>query len=163
MLGVGRGKRRVAAVTETLADGMNQARGMVEAAIRKIGLDPATLLTKDTAEQLAWTLKRGSAAVLIMLLRRADVASLRIVSPTVVFDPAKKEVLFTRLLELNAEGMMGCAFALVGDKIVVVTERPVVDLSEAEVSHAIRLVAGVSDTYDDKLVAEYGGKRASDT
>ena len=136
-----------------------------------IGLDPATLLTKDSTkdsghgetQQVAWTLKRGSAAVLVMLLRRADVASLRVVSPTIVFDPAKKDVLFPRLLELNAEGMMGCAFALVGDKVVVVTERPIVDLSEAEVAHAIRLVAGVSDTYDDKLVAEFGGKRASDT
>ncbi len=134
-----------------MSEGMNEARGMVEAAIRTIGLDPATLLTKDSGEgeskQVAWTLKRGSAAVLVMLLRRADVASLRVVSPTIVFDPAKKDVLFPRLLELNAEG----------------TERPIVDLSEAEVAHAIRLVAGVSDTYDDKLVAEYGGKRASDT
>lgn len=150
-----------------MTDGMNEARGMVEGAIRKIGLDPATLErhapTKDAADQLAWTLKRGSAAVLIMLLKRADVASLRVVSPTIVFDPARKDALFARLLELNAEGMMGCAFAIVGDKVVVVTERPIVDLSEGEVAHAIRLVAGVSDTYDDKLVAEFGGKRASDT
>ena len=158
-------------MTERLGDGVNEARGMVEAAIRKIGLDPAALLTRDStkdgghgdAHQLAWSLKRGSAAVLIMILRRGDVTSLRVVSPTIVFDPAKKDVLFKRLLELNADGMMGCAFALVADKVVVVTERPVVDLSEAEVAHAIRLVAGVSDTYDDKLVAEYGGKRASDT
>ncbi len=153
-------------MSEKLSEGagqdVKQARGMVEGAIRTIGLDPATLLTKESADQLAWTLKRGSAAVLILLLRRADVASLRVVSPTVVFDPATKDALFSRLLELNAEGMMGCAFAVVGDKVVVVTERPVTDLSEGEVAHAIRLVAGVSDTYDDKLVAEYGGKRASD-
>jgi hypothetical protein len=141
---------------------MKEVRGLVEAAIVKIGLDPATLLTKEGPEQLAWTLKRGSAAVLVMLLQRADGASLRVVSPTVVFDVAKKDALFARLLELNADGMMGCAFGVVGEKVVVVTERPTKDLSEGEVSHAIRLVAAVSDTYDDKLVAEFGGKRASD-
>jgi hypothetical protein len=86
-----------------------------------------------------------------------------VVSPAVVFDPAKKEALFARLLELNADGMQSCAFGLVGDKVVVVTERPTEDLDIGEVEHAIRHVAAVSDTYDDKLVSEFGGKRASDS
>jgi hypothetical protein len=141
---------------------IKEAKTIVEAAITKLGLDPTSILTKNTPDQLAWTLKRGSAAVLVALVKRGDDCALRVVSPTVVFDPAKKEVVFTRLLELNADGMQGCAFGIVGEKVVVVTERPTAGVDIGEVEHAIRHVAAVSDTYDDKLVAEFGGKRASD-
>ena len=141
---------------------MKSARVIVETAITKLGLDPASIITKDAADQIAWTLKRGSAAVLIALVKRGESAALRVVSPTAVFDPAKKDVLFAHLLDLNADGMQGCAFGVVADKVVVVTERAVDDLDIKEVERTIRHVAAVSDTFDDRLVREFGGKRASD-
>jgi hypothetical protein len=141
---------------------IKEARTIVESAITKLGLDPQSILTKSAQDQVAWTLKRGSAAVLVTIMKRGEGTALRVVSPTLVFDPAKKDALFARLLELNADGMQSSAFGVVGDKVVVVTERPTEDLDISEVEHAIRHVAAVSDTYDDKLVAEFGGKRASD-
>jgi hypothetical protein len=149
-----------------VSDEIKNARTIVETAITRLGLEPSSILTKESADHVAWTLKRGSAAVLVALILRGDSAALRVVSPTIVFDggldPAKKDALFSRLLELNADGMQSCAFGVIGQKIVVVSERPTSDLDVGEVEHAIRHVAAISDTYDDKLVTEFGGTRASD-
>jgi len=113
------------------------AKKLVEAAIRKIGLDPATCRASSaSAGQSAWTLKRGSASVLVAVTKREDegVSYLRVASPVVTLpaDPARHEALFRKLLELNAAGLANAAFGLMGDRVVVVSERPVAGLDEGE-------------------------------
>jgi hypothetical protein len=73
-----------------------------------------------------------------------------------------REALFVRLLELNGKGLANCAFGLIGDRIVVVSERPAEGLDTNEAGQIIRHLAAVADTYDDRLVKEFGGTRASD-
>ena len=141
------------------------AKKNVEATIQKLGVDPATVRAKDAPTTASWTLKRGSAAILVTLSQRAedDEMYLRVVSPIVVLPEAsKREALFTRLLELNGSGLANCAFGLIGDRVVVVSERPAKGLDEDEVEQTIRHLGAVADTYDDRLVNEFGGKRASD-
>ena len=77
-------------------------------------------------------------------------------------DATSRELLFVRLLELNGKGLANCAFGLVGDRVVVVSERPAKGLDLDETDQIIRHLAAVADTYDDKLVKEFGGTRASD-
>jgi len=43
-----------------------------------------------------------------------------------------------------------------------VSERPAEGLDPNEVEQMIRHLSAVADTYDDRLVKEFGGKRASD-
>jgi hypothetical protein len=43
-----------------------------------------------------------------------------------------------------------------------VSERPAEGLDESECEQIVRHLAAVADTYDDKLVKEFGGARASD-
>jgi hypothetical protein len=45
---------------------------------------------------------------------------------------------------------------------VLVSERPTHGLSALEVEHVVRHLGAVADTFDDKLVASFGGTRASD-
>lgn len=73
-----------------------------------------------------------------------------------------REALFLRVLELNAAGLAGCAFGVLGDSVVLVSERPTRDLDESEVLYAIRQVAALADLFDDSLVASFGGRRSSD-
>lgn len=141
---------------------LDRARQLVEATLTRLGLDPAASRVKDEAAHVAWTAKRGSASVLLGVLMREGVPHLRVVAPVLYPDPAKKEALYTRLLELNAGGLAHCAFGLSGDRVVAVHERPAAGLDEGEVEHIIRQVSAVADTFDDRLVSEFGGKRASD-
>lgn len=141
------------------------AKKLVEAAIRKIGLDPATCRASSASGgQSAWTLKRGSASVLVAVTKREDegVSYLRVASPVVTLpaDPARHEALFRKLLELNAAGLANAAFGLMGDRVVVVSERPVAGLDEGEVDQTVRHLAAVADTFDDRLEKDFGATRA---
>lgn len=136
------------------------AKKLVEAAIRKIGLDPSTTRAASSEGSSAWTLKRGSASILIAVTHHEaeKMAYLRVASPiaSVPADAARHTPLFRRLLELNASGLANAAFGLMGDRVVAVSERPVEGLDEGEVEQMIRHLAAVADTFDDRLQKEFG-------
>jgi hypothetical protein len=145
---------------------------LVERTIRKLGLDPggcraaaspAAAGPAQTASA-AWTLKRGSASVLVTVASyEAEKATyLRVASPIVGLpaDAAKQTACLRRLLELNAAGLANAAFGLVGDRVVAVSERPVQGLDPEEVEQMVRHLAAVADTFDDRLAKEFGATKA---
>jgi len=136
----------------------------VEATLKRLGLDPAQAKVKDTEDQATYTLMRGSASVLVTVVHRAEQKAtfLRIASPVLVMAEGNREPLYRRLLELNAGGLANAAFGVMGDKVVVVSERPAENLDSGEVEQMLRHLSAVADTYDDRLTKEFGGKRASD-
>lgn len=142
----------------------DHTRTMVEATLTKVGLDPKQALVKEVDNQVTYTLQRGSASVIVTVVHRVEQKAvyLRVASPVMTPADGAREGLYKRLLELNAAGLANAAFALLGDKIVVVSERPAEGLDEGEVEQIIRHLSAVADTYDDRLVKEFGGKRASD-
>jgi hypothetical protein len=143
----------------------DRAKDLVEQTIRKLGLDPGGSRAKDAPTTCSWTLQRGSAAILVNLTYRKEDNNLylRVVSPVVTLPEAsRREALFTRILELNGSGLANCAFGLIGDRVVLVSERPAEGLDPEEVEQIIRHLGAVADTYDDRLVKEFGGRRASD-
>jgi hypothetical protein len=142
-----------------------RARALVEEVVKSLGIDPAVALTKqDDDTSVSWSVQRGSAPVLITLVRRPSApngelrAYLRVISPVLVLrDAPSHEALFRRLLQLNAAGLSNAAFGLVESRVVAVSERPTEDLQKAEVEQMIRHLAAVADTYDDRLRNEFGG------
>lgn len=142
-----------------------KAKTLVEDVIKKLGLDPTKLRGKATDDLATWTFTRGSAQVLVTVSKseRGDGAFLRAVSPIMTMPPADRLLAFyRRLLELNASGLVNAAFGIVDDQIVAASERPTVGLDASEVEQIVRHLSAVADTYDDRLVKEFGGKRASD-
>lgn len=143
-----------------------EAREIVEQALTTLGLVPAEVLVSKPEAPPAWTLKRGSAKVAIALVTREAMDTtaqhLRVVAPVIVYAEETREALFLHLLKLNAAGLSWCAFGILGDSVVVVAERPTEDLEAREVVHTVRQVAALADTFDDRLVAEFGGKRSCD-
>jgi hypothetical protein len=140
-----------------------KTKTLVEAVIKKLGLDPNEARAKDAPEQASFTFKRGSAAVLITVLHRAEQKTtfFRVASPVMGLpkDEAQTHALFKRLLELNANGLVNSAFGLVGDRVVAVSERPAAGLDEQEVEQIVRHLSAVADTYDDRLTKEFGGEK----
>lgn len=140
-------------------------KGLVEGAIKRFGVDAEGVRAKDEDHQASWTLTRGSAFVLVSVVKRPEQKAvfLRVISPIMSLpDPDKHLPLFHRLLELNANGLVNSSFGLLGERVVVVSERPAAGLDADEVEQVIKHTSAVADTYDDRLVAEFGGKRASD-
>jgi len=141
------------------------ARTLVEAAIRKIGLDPSTTRAPSGSDSvIAWTLKRGSASVLVTVTRHDDerATHLRVASPVVTLpaDADRHGALLRRLLELNAGGLANAAFGLMGDRVVAVSERPATGLDAAEVEQMVMHLSAVADTFDDRLAKEFGAIKA---
>lgn len=142
----------------------SKTKETVEATLTKLGLDPKQAIVKDVDNQATYTLLRGSAAVLVTVVHRVEQKAvfLRVASPVMVPAEGNREALYKRLLELNASGLANAAFALLNDKVVAVSERPAENLDPGEVEQMVRHLSAVADTYDDRLVKEFGGKRASD-
>jgi anti-sigma factor RsiW len=141
-----------------------KTKDTVEATLKKLGLDPAKSLVKATDDQATYTLQRGSAAVLVTVVHRPEqnAVFLRVASPVLVPAENNREGLYKRLLELNAAGLANAAFGLLNDRVVAISERPADNLDPGEVEQMVRHLSAVADTYDDRLVKEFGGKRASD-
>jgi hypothetical protein len=143
----------------------DRAKELVEKTIQRLGIDPLAARAKEASAAVGWTFQRGSAAILVNLSQRKedDLLYLRVVSPIMTLpEGSTRDALFVRLLELNGKGLANCAFGLIGDRVVVVSERPAAGLDTEEAEQIVRHLAAVADTYDDRLVKEFGGKRASD-
>lgn len=145
------------------------AKTLVEGAIRKLGIDPATCTAPagphgSVASVAAWTLKRGSASVLVTVTRHEDenATYLRVASPVVGLpaDASVHPALFKKLLEMNGAGLSNAAFGLIGERVVAVSERPAEGLGGEEVEQMIRHLAAVADTFDDRLAREFGAIKA---
>jgi len=141
------------------------AKELVEATIRKLGLDPTTTRGRSPSDsQAVWTLKRGSASVLLTVTfqESEDVTYLRVVSPVVTLPThaGNQAALIRRVLELNAGGLANAAFGLVGDRVVAVSERTAAGLGAEEVEQTVRHLAAVADTFDDRFEKEFGATKA---
>ena len=141
-----------------------KTKDTVEATLKKLGLDPKQAMVKASDDVASYTLQRGSASVLVTVVHRPEQKTvfLRVASPVLVPAEDKREALYKRLLELNAAGLANASFGLLHDKVVAISERPAENLDPGEVEQMIRHLSAVADTYDDRLVKEFGGKRASD-
>lgn len=138
---------------------------LVEEAIGRLGIDPVKARAQVDERTVQWAVRRGSARISIAVHRGegSQAGTLRVAAPVIaVPDAPHRLALFQHVLELNARELVGAAFGLVGDEVVVVAERSLADLSASEVDAAIRGVGRIADTYDDSLATRFGAKRASD-
>ncbi len=135
---------------------------LVESVIRGLGLDPANAAIPGDATTKAYALKRGSARVVVAVHSTDAGGTFRVLAPCVRIEPTSSPDLFKHLLEINARELVGAAFGVFGDEVVVVAERSVKDLDASEVEAAIRNVGRIGDRYDDALAQRFGVKRSSD-
>lgn len=152
-------------MTSKATTDVEQAVALVEQTISALGIDPATSRTQRDGHT-AYALRRGSARILIAVhgpSAQLDEGRIRVVAPCVVMPgPDREGPLMRRLLEANATDLVGAAFAISGDDVVVVAERSVKDLDGSEVDALIRTVGCIADRYDDELSRTFGLTRSSD-
>ncbi|MGE0785888.1 MAG: YbjN domain-containing protein [Sandaracinaceae bacterium] len=143
-----------------------RAIALVERTITALGVDPAASRSQRDGH-VAYALRRGSARILIAVHAPSEELNegrLRVIAPVVHLAGVTREAeLYRHLLEANARELVGAAFAVSGDEVVVVTERSVRDLDASEVDAMVRTVGRLADRYDDELAAAYGAARSSDS
>jgi hypothetical protein len=112
----------------------------------------------DPVAVRAWSVVKGSASIRIKLVEAAGVAHIRLVSPLMTMDhQVDRPRLFQHLLELNGSTVCGAAFAIQGDEVLLVSERPTLDLDRSEVLDLLTRVQLYADAYDNQLVEQFGG------
>jgi len=112
-------------------------------------------MVQATEDGYVWKFQYGSVEVFVQLTGESE-EDLLTVWGSVLSLPAKNESeLMRKLLELNWSGTFETCFSIFNNQVVVSAQRTVDDLSPAEISRAITLVASIADEYDDQLQSEY--------
>ena len=152
-------------MSEVSLESFDNAVGLVESVIRGLGLVPAetALPSEEPTKTRAYALRRGSARVVVALHTSETGGTIRVLAPCVKLGPAPSAELLKHLLELNARELVGAAFGVYGDEVVVVIERSTDDLDASEVDAMIRGVGRIADRHDDALAQRFGVRRASDS
>jgi hypothetical protein len=108
----------------------------------------------------AWRVGKGSATIEIALLVREEAGWVQVCASVMTPGPRTDQAaLWRKALLLNAERPAIASFALRGDTVVLIGQRPTLDLDRSEVHALIETVSTDADHYDDVLVGQFGGRR----
>lgn len=131
---------------------------MIEDVLIELGHFLNNCRSERPASTFAWTIRKGSASINIDLLEHPSVWRIRASGVVLtITENVDRLALFEKLLTLNATKIAGAAFAIEGDRVLLLAERSTIDLDRSEVRHLIDVVQTFADEYDDQLVAEFGG------
>jgi len=144
-----------------------RAVSLVEQTITALGIDPTASRVQTSDGSHRFALRRGSAAILVTVhppAEKGQHGTLRVVAPVVrIPDSSKQHALYEHLLSLNVTQLVGAAFGISGDDVVLVAERSLVDLDASEVNDMVRVVGRAADRFDDVLAGEFETTRSSDS
>mgnify|MGYP002395895768 CR=1 FL=1 len=128
---------------------------VIETVISSLETDQSAMVSKSD-DGFVWKFCYGSVEIFVHLTGTAEDDTLTVWS-SVLKLPAKNEAtLMRKLLEMNWSETFEARFCILGDQIVVSATRDIEDLSPAEVSRNITIVATIADEQDDILQAEFG-------
>jgi hypothetical protein len=128
---------------------------VIEAVITSLDQGDGPLVQR-TVEGYLWQFKYGSVSVYAQLTGETASDTLTVWSPVLTL-PAKNEPgLMKRLLEKNCCETLEARFGLSGNQVLVISSRILQDISAAEISRLMTIVATIADDSDDALQAEFG-------
>jgi Putative bacterial sensory transduction regulator len=128
---------------------------IIETVISSLQEDRSAMVS-HVEQGYVWKFKYGSVEVFVQLAGTNEEDDL-MVWASVLKLPAKNEAqLLRKLMEMNWSGTFEARFAISGDQVVVCAQRTLAELSPAEVSRNITVVATIADENDEALQAEFG-------
>lgn len=128
---------------------------VIETVISSLQQDQSAMVSHDDGGGHLWKFKYGSVEVFVQLLGTSDEDTLAVWSPILKLPVTNEATLVRRLMEMNWNSTFESRFAVVDDQIVVCARRTLAELSPAEVSRNITIVATIADDNDDALQAEF--------
>ncbi|BAZ52283.1 hypothetical protein NIES4103_49430 [Nostoc sp. NIES-4103] len=129
---------------------------VIENVIDTLEQDDSAMVSHPPEGGYLWKFKYGSVEVFVQLTGKNDEDTITVWSAVLKL-PAKDEPkLMRHLLELNCSSTFEARFGIIENQVVVISTRPLADLSPGEVSRLITIVATIADDNDDALQSEYG-------
>lgn len=129
-------------------------KDQIETVIDSVADKDTAMIFHDKSGYL-WKFQKGSAEIFVQLTGEKAEDLLTVWS--VVLDlPSKNDTeLMKKLLEMNWSGTFETSFAIFNNKVVLSSQRIIEDISPAEISRLITLVATLADDNDDVLQEEF--------
>src|SRR5262249_44551501 len=113
---------------------------LVEEVLGELGHPPPKSRISDAAALHTWEIRKGSAITHVKLLSRTEFTHIRVTAVVMTLDAkVDRAALFAHLLEVNVE-LCGGAFAVEGDRVLLVSERSTLDLDKSEILDLINRV-----------------------
>ncbi len=138
--------------TSSFAPPVNHIVQTIQTVIASMDADDSALenQTEDT-----WKFQYGTVEVVVNITGIEPTDTFTVFS-TVLAAPFKDEAKMTRwLLEKNSSDTFEARYAIQNDQVLVLCSRSVEDLSPAEISRIITIVASVADASDEFLVESF--------
>ncbi|MGF1570592.1 MAG: YbjN domain-containing protein [Nodosilinea sp.] len=127
----------------------------IEAVISSLDQGDGAMVSQTTEGHL-WTFKYGSVDVYVQLTGETESDTLSVWSPVLTL-PAKDEPkLMRHLLEMNCNETLEARFGISGNQVLVISSRILQDISPAEISRLMTIVATIADDSDEALVEAFG-------
>lgn len=128
---------------------------VIETVISSLESDQ-TAMVSHAGNQYLWKFKYGTVEVMVQLSGTEDEDTLTVWAPVLKL-PAKNEAqMMRKLLEMNWSETFEARFAIMGNEVVVVSSRTLEELTPAETSRIMTIVATIADDLDEPLQQEYG-------
>lgn len=133
-------------------------RAAVQQIIASMGVDPQQA-SMNLEQGYGWSFRRGTAIIEIYILQQGEGGAgfLQVLSPIMHLPQSGLLPLYRRLLELNLQ-LTNAAFGVFQEVVYVYNERPLDGMDNIEAANIISMVASYADEYDDRLIAEFGGR-----
>ncbi|WP_414624751.1 YbjN domain-containing protein [Calothrix sp. CCY 0018] len=146
---------------EVMSDLMTETESInhvevIENVIDTLDENDSAMVNHPSEGAYLWKFKYGSVEVFVQLTGTSDEDTITIWS-SVLKLPAKDEATMMRqLLQMNCSGTLEARFGIVENQVVVISTRILEDLSPAEASRLITIVATIADDNDEDLQAKFG-------
>ena len=125
-------------------------REAIETVIASLDQNNSALVHHTEAGHI-WKFQYGSIEVFIQLTGESDEDILKVWSPVLQLPVTDELGLMRKLLAMNWSETLETYFAIANDRVYVLYQRTVADLSPGEISRAITLVAAIADDNDEAL------------
>ncbi|MEA5595400.1 YbjN domain-containing protein [Rivularia sp. UHCC 0363] len=129
---------------------------VIENVIDTLEENDSAMVSHQNDGTYLWKFKYGSVEVFVQLTGTSDEDTITIWS-SVLKLPAKDEATMMRsLLQMNCSATLEARFGIIDNQVVVISMRTLEDLSAAEVSRLITIVATIADENDEDLQSKFG-------
>jgi hypothetical protein len=127
---------------------------IIETVIASLQEDQSAMVS-HTDGGYVWKFKYGSVEVFVQLPGLTDEDELTVWASVIKLPVKNEPGLLHKLMEMNWNRTFEARFAIVDNQVVVCANRTLAELSPAEVSRNITIVATVADDNDEALQAEF--------
>jgi Putative bacterial sensory transduction regulator len=128
---------------------------VIETVIASLDSEQSAMVSQGEGGHV-WKFKYGTVEVFVQLSGVSDTDTLTVWAAVLKL-PARDEAQLTRqLLEMNWLTTLEARFAIFDQQVVVLSSRTLEDLSPAEISRAVTIVATIADENDEPLIEKFG-------